>query len=106
MPYPDGYRAVLPYLLHVHVKDAAVVDDATGLTRWAPIGSGAVDYAGQIDACAARYAAMVATGAAGRRPASSTRERLQGDSVAGVPVASPAVEHLEQIRRSCQSRLA
>ena len=41
VPYPDGYRAVLPYLLHVHVKDAAVVDDATGLTRWAPIGSGA-----------------------------------------------------------------
>ena len=50
VPYPDGYRAILPYLLHVHVKDAAVVDDATGLTSWAPIGSGSVDYAGQVDA--------------------------------------------------------
>ena len=48
VPYPDGYRAVLPYIVHVHVKDAEVVDHATGLTRWACIGTGAVDYAGQI----------------------------------------------------------
>ena len=27
-----------------------VVDDATGLTSRAPIGSGSVDYAGQVDA--------------------------------------------------------
>ena len=50
VPYPDGYRAVLPYIVHVHVKDAAVVDAATGLTRWACIGTGEVDYAGQIAA--------------------------------------------------------
>ena len=50
VPYPDGYRAVLPYIVHVHVKDAAVVDAATGLTRWACIGTGAVDYAGQLAA--------------------------------------------------------
>ena len=50
VPYPDGYRAVFPYVAHVHVKDAVVVDPATGLTSWACIGSGAVDYAGQIAA--------------------------------------------------------
>ena len=50
VPYPDGYRAVLPYIVHMHVKDAEVVDAATGLTRWACIGTGAVDYAGQIAA--------------------------------------------------------
>ncbi len=50
VPYPDGYRAVLPYIVHMHVKDADVVDAATGLTRWACIGTGAVDYAGQIAA--------------------------------------------------------
>ena len=50
VPYPDGYRAVLPYIVHVHVKDAAVEDPATGLTRWACIGTGEVDYAGQIAA--------------------------------------------------------
>ena len=49
-PYPDGYNAILPYLLHVHLKDAQVVDEATGLTSWAPIGSGSVDYTGQINA--------------------------------------------------------
>lgn len=50
VPYPEGYRAVLPYVVHVHVKDAVVVDGATGLTSWECIGTGAVDYAGQIAA--------------------------------------------------------
>ena len=83
VPYPDGYRAVLPYLLHVHVKDAAVVDDATGLTRWAPIGSGAVDYAGQIDALRRDgYAGVVSVETHWRKEGASrlesTRETLAG----------------------------
>ena len=83
VPYPDGYRAVLPYLLHVHVKDAAVVDDATGLTRWAPIGSGAVDYAGQIDALRGDgYAGVVSVETHWRKEGASrlesTRETLAG----------------------------
>ncbi len=49
-PYPNGYEAVRPHLLHVHVKDAVVVDRAAGLTGWAAIGEGDVDYRGQIRA--------------------------------------------------------
>jgi len=82
-PWPDGYRAVLPYLIHVHVKDAQVVDAATGLTRWAPIGSGAVDYAGQIAALRSDgYAGVVSVETHWRKPGDagpeSTRETLAG----------------------------
>ena len=82
-PWPDGYRAVLPYLIHVHVKDAQVVDDATGLTRWAPIGSGAVDYAGQIAALRSDgYAGVVSVETHWRKLGDtgpeSTRETLAG----------------------------
>jgi sugar phosphate isomerase/epimerase len=49
-PYPVGYEAVRPHLLHVHVKDACVVDPAAGLTRWAPMGEGEIDYLGQLRA--------------------------------------------------------
>ena len=83
VPYPDGYRAVLPYLLHVHVKDAAVVDDATGLTSWAPIGSGSVDYAGQVDALRRDgYSGVVSVETHWRKEGASrlesTRETLAG----------------------------
>lgn len=50
VPYPYGYQAVRPHMLHVHVKDARVVDRAIGLTAWAPIGEGEVDYRGQVRA--------------------------------------------------------
>jgi sugar phosphate isomerase/epimerase len=49
-PYPTGYEAVRPQILHVHVKDADVVDPAAGLTRWMPIGEGEIDYLGQLRA--------------------------------------------------------
>jgi len=49
-PYPDGYLEVLPYIAHVHVKDAVVLDPSTGLTEWQRIGDGAVDYLGQMRA--------------------------------------------------------
>ena len=83
VPYPDGYRAVLPYLVHVHAKDAAVVDDATGLTRWACIGSGAVDYAGQIAALRRDgYRGVISVETHWRRPdddgPESTRDTLAG----------------------------
>ena len=48
--YPDGYEAVKPHVVHLHVKDAAVVDPATGLTKWECIGAGEVDYVGQMRA--------------------------------------------------------
>jgi len=43
-PYPDGYEAIRPWLAHVHVKNAAVADAETGLTRWERIGAGDLDY--------------------------------------------------------------
>ena len=83
VPYPDGYRAILPYLLHVHVKDATVVEDATGLTSWAPIGSGSVDYAGQVDALRRDgYSGVVSVETHWRKEGASrlesTRETLAG----------------------------
>lgn len=52
-PYPDGYEAVRPYVKHVHMKDAVVVDPATGQTAWRRVGDGALDVAGQLGALAA-----------------------------------------------------
>lgn len=49
-PYPVGYEAVRPHILHVHVKDARVLDPDTGLTAWAPIGEGEIDFQGQLRA--------------------------------------------------------
>ena len=83
VPYPDGYRAVLPYTVHVHVKDAAVVDAATGLTRWACIGTGEVDYAGQVAALRADgYRGALSVETHWRKPGDtgpeSTRDTLAG----------------------------
>lgn len=50
--YPAGYRAIKPWISHVHLKDAATVERETGLTRWERIGDGALDYAGQLRAFA------------------------------------------------------
>lgn len=48
--YPDGYAAVRPYTVHVHLKDARFTDRPTGQTRWECIGAGEVDWAGQVRA--------------------------------------------------------
>jgi sugar phosphate isomerase/epimerase len=47
-PYPEGYEAIRKYLAHVHVKDA--VRDAEGKPRWAIVGEGEIDFAGQVAA--------------------------------------------------------
>jgi L-ribulose-5-phosphate 3-epimerase len=49
-PFPDGYRAVQPHTAHVHLKDAVVVDDASGLTRWERIGEGGAGLEVQLAA--------------------------------------------------------
>ena len=51
-PFPDGYEAVKPYLAHVHVKDARMVDtpDHGKQAQWCVIGDGEIDYAGQFAA--------------------------------------------------------
>ncbi|MCW8132379.1 MAG: sugar phosphate isomerase/epimerase [Planctomycetota bacterium] len=42
--YPEGYEAQKPWMAHVHLKNAELLDPATGLTRWQRIGAGALDY--------------------------------------------------------------
>jgi sugar phosphate isomerase/epimerase len=43
-PVDAGYEAVRPWICHIHVKDARVVDRASGLTAWEAVGAGEVDY--------------------------------------------------------------
>ncbi|HEX5324728.1 MAG TPA: sugar phosphate isomerase/epimerase [Capsulimonadaceae bacterium] len=48
VPYPMGYDAILPFIEHVHAKDAR----RTGPDKeeWCVIGEGEIDWAGQIRA--------------------------------------------------------
>jgi sugar phosphate isomerase/epimerase len=47
-PYPDGYAALSPSrIVHVHAKDCHVRDH---VPTWGPLGTMAIDWAGQIDA--------------------------------------------------------
>lgn len=45
-PYPDGYEAVKPYLAHIHVKDARMVDTPQHgrQPQWCVVGEGEIDY--------------------------------------------------------------
>jgi L-ribulose-5-phosphate 3-epimerase len=49
-PFPDGYEAVKSQIGEIHVKDAVVKEQESGLTRWECIGRGDVDYVGQLRA--------------------------------------------------------
>ncbi len=49
VPYPDGYRHVAGWFDHMHIKDAKK-DPQTGKLVWAPVGSGIIDWKGQIRA--------------------------------------------------------
>jgi sugar phosphate isomerase/epimerase len=74
-PYPEGYEAVRPHLVHVHVKDARVIDPETGLTRWEPIGEGEVDYTRQLRALLEdRYEGVVSLETHWRPPGGSAAE--------------------------------
>ncbi len=46
VPFPDGYSALKPYIVNVHVKDT----DSHALSRCVPVGKGLVDWEGQIGA--------------------------------------------------------
>jgi len=48
-PNAEGYQAVRGQVCLVHVKDAHVVDAATGLTAWDPVGKGEVGWEKQFD---------------------------------------------------------
>jgi sugar phosphate isomerase/epimerase len=49
VPFPDGYREVAGLVSHVHVKDVKR-DPASGQLTWAPVGSGIIDWPGQLKA--------------------------------------------------------
>ena len=48
--YPDVYQSARPWVEHVHIKDARVVDLEAGRTAWECVGQGEVDFIGQFDA--------------------------------------------------------
>ena len=48
-PYPDGYLKARDYMVHMHVKDA-VRDGESGRCRFVAIGTGEIDYKGQMKA--------------------------------------------------------
>ncbi|HEY3331897.1 MAG TPA: sugar phosphate isomerase/epimerase family protein [Capsulimonadaceae bacterium] len=48
-PFPDGYEAIKPFIEHIHVKDACVVNK---VPEWAVFGDGECQWAQQIAALA------------------------------------------------------
>jgi L-ribulose-5-phosphate 3-epimerase len=49
VPYPDGYRQIRGLIAHVHVKDVKR-GSHPGQLSWAPVGSGVIDWRGQLRA--------------------------------------------------------
>jgi sugar phosphate isomerase/epimerase len=47
-PFPAGWEAAEPHVVHVHVKDARVTD--AGKLEWTVVGEGEIDFAGQFKA--------------------------------------------------------
>ena len=48
VPYPDGYEAIKPYIVHVHIKDTT--PNAQGEQECCAIGEGDIDFVGQYRA--------------------------------------------------------
>ncbi len=50
-PFPNGYDSIKPWLTHIHVKDAKMVETEHGLQpKWCVIGEGEIDYTGHFAA--------------------------------------------------------
>jgi sugar phosphate isomerase/epimerase len=49
VPFPDGYREVKGLFPHMHIKDARK-NVANGRLEWVPVGCGAIDFIGQLQA--------------------------------------------------------
>jgi sugar phosphate isomerase/epimerase len=82
--YPDGYEAVRPSIAHVHVKDAAVRDAASGLTSWEAIGAGEIDYPAQLRALVRDGYRGVVSLETHWRPAGGSGETASRESFAGL----------------------
>lgn len=88
-PYPDGYAAVRPWIVHVHVKDALRQPD--GSSAWRPIGGGQVDYAGQLAALDRDgYRGVIAL-ETHYQPAGGSKEQGSRESFAGLLAALKAL---------------
>lgn len=48
-PFPTGYEAIKDFLVHVHVKDAALKPGASA-PEWTVVGEGEIDWRGQLAA--------------------------------------------------------
>ena len=82
VPFPDGYRHVEGFVAHMHIKDIRK-NPTTGELDWSPVGSGVVDWKGQIKALLdAHYEGAMSLETHYRRPdgnaLESTRESLEG----------------------------
>lgn len=72
IPFPNGYRKVEGLVSHVHVKDVKR-DPVSGRLSWAPVGSGFIDWHGQLRALQqARYTGTLSL---------ETHFRPQGDAL-------------------------
>ncbi len=49
VPYPDGYREIQGLFAHLHIKDVKR-NPESGKLSWAPVGSGFIDWLGQLRA--------------------------------------------------------
>jgi sugar phosphate isomerase/epimerase len=83
-PYPEGYEAIRPFMAHVHVKDAAVRDAATGLTSWEAVGAGEIDYTAQFRALLRDDFRGVVSLETHWRPAGGSGEAASRESFAGL----------------------
>jgi sugar phosphate isomerase/epimerase len=52
IPFPEGYEAVKPWMTHMHIKDARIVEtpDHGPQPKWCVVGEGNIDYIGQFAA--------------------------------------------------------
>lgn len=52
LPYPTGYEAVRPWMVHLHIKDGWMVQtpDQGLRPQWCVVGEGEIDYVGQFAA--------------------------------------------------------
>lgn len=89
--YPSGYEEIRSHTSHVHLKDAVIVDETSGLTRWERIGDGDVGLAGQLaalkeDGYAGRVSIETHWSPPGGDPESNTRRTYAGlmDILAGM----------------------
>lgn len=82
IPYPNGYNHVKGLFAHMHVKDVRK-NASTGRLTWAPVGSGIIDWKGQIKAVIdSHYQGTMSLETHYRRPdgnrVESSRESLLG----------------------------